>query len=290
MPTFPIKITGIKRDSQFSFRRVADDEAIFSAVKSYLEENGCRVMIYTEDKFVTETPEEPYIFNMCRKNTSISKLKKLENQGNIVTNTGQAIENCRRINFTSLMRLNSLPCGESNIISTSGYKADEILKMGSNPVWIKRGDSQTAHPCDVIFCNDPQKLKFYIEDFYLRGVDKVVVSHHIEGYNIKFYGVRQQNFFYYIYHDSSKKDNNEMSTHKISGNLKTINFALLKELCFTTADILGVDVFGGDAIIDREGGINIIDFNDWPSFKPCREVAARHIGNAIIKKIKNNQL
>jgi len=45
-----------------------------------------------------------------------------------------------------------------------------------------------------------------------------------------------------------------------------------------------IDVYGGDAIIDAEGRISIIDFNDWPSFSRCREEAA----DAIAKYITDN--
>ena len=36
-----------------------------------------------------------------------------------------------------------------------------------------------------------------------------------------------------------------------------------------------------------DGTIRIIDFNDWPSFAPCRQEAAKEIGGIIIRKVEN---
>ena len=45
--------------------------------------------------------------------------------------------------------------------------------------------------------------------------------------------------------------------------------------------MLHVEVYGGECIVDEEGTIRLIDFNDWPSFAPCREAAAPHIARRI---------
>ena len=47
------------------------------------------------------------------------------------------------------------------------------------------------------------------------------------------------------------------------------------------ARITGLTVWGGDAILTPEP--IIIDFNDWPSFAPCREEAAEAIARLIVK-------
>ena len=40
---------------------------------------------------------------------------------------------------------------------------------------------------------------------------------------------------------------------------------------------LGLDVYGGDAIVTRAGGIVLLDVNAWPSFALYREEAAERI-------------
>ena len=42
----------------------------------------------------------------------------------------------------------------------------------------------------------------------------------------------------------------------------------------------------GDCIVSPDGSIRIIDFNDWPSFAPCRTQAAPHIAKAIVNLVK----
>lgn len=38
---------------------------------------------------------------------------------------------------------------------------------------------------------------------------------------------------------------------------------------------------GGDAIITEKGEIYIIDFNDWPSFAPIKDLASKAIARLI---------
>jgi len=50
------------------------------------------------------------------------------------------------------------------------------------------------------------------------------------------------------------------------------------------AKAVGVEVFGGDAIIRSDGTFCVIDFNDWPSFSRCRPEAACTIAFLANKK------
>lgn len=74
----------------------------------------------------------------------------------------------------------------------------------------------------------------------------------------------------------------------INGKATGIPFevAAMREICEVAADVLKVHVYGGDCVISPEGVIRIIDFNDWPSFAPCRSEAAPHIASCIKKLIE----
>ena len=52
--------------------------------------------------------------------------------------------------------------------------------------------------------------------------------------------------------------------------------------------MLDVKIYGGDCIVDQDGSIRIIDFNDWPSFAPCRKEAAPFIAKCVLKTIKDS--
>ncbi|MGN0223838.1 MAG: hypothetical protein ACI4AM_07410, partial [Muribaculaceae bacterium] len=63
----------------------------------------------------------------------------------------------------------------------------------------------------------------------------------------------------------------------------------LKGDCAKAADILDVKVYGGDCIVAEDGSYKIIDFNDWPSFAPCRAEAAVVIARMVMKQVKSQR-
>ena len=63
----------------------------------------------------------------------------------------------------------------------------------------------------------------------------------------------------------------------------------LKMMCQRASDILDVKIYGGDCIVDPDGTIRIIDFNDWPSFAPCRQEAAPYIAKCVLNAIKKRR-
>ena len=70
---------------------------------------------------------------------------------------------------------------------------------------------------------------------------------------------------------------------QINGKAVGIPFSIdeMQSICKKASEVLNVHVFGGDCIISSEGDIQIIDFNDWPSFAPCRDVASQHIARCV---------
>ncbi len=59
-------------------------------------------------------------------------------------------------------------------------------------------------------------------------------------------------------------------------------------MCQKAADEVDIIIYGGDCIVSETGEIQIIDFNDWPSFAPCRVEAAPHIAKRIMTLIKEH--
>jgi hypothetical protein len=101
--------------------------------------------------------------------------------------------------------------------------------------------------------------------FRSRGVTEVILQRHIYGDIYKFYGVRGK-FFRAI---------------KVRDFLKSTTIPKLDGLekdSFGAAEALGLQIFGGDAILDAKGTFHFIDLNDWPSFRICRDDAARAVG------------
>jgi len=98
---------------------------------------------------------------------------------------------------------------------------------------------------------------------------------------VKFYGVAGTDFFYWFY--PSNMHHSKFGLEVINGTAKGIPFdeAQLRLLCHKAAEVLNIHIYGGDCIVSEDGVMRIIDFNDWPSFAPCREEAAPNIARRI---------
>jgi glutathione synthase/RimK-type ligase-like ATP-grasp enzyme len=72
----------------------------------------------------------------------------------------------------------------------------------------------------------------------------------------------------------------------INGEATGIPFDVneLKRQSDKAAEILNVPVYGGDCVILSDGRMEIIDFNDWPSFARCREEAGVKIAEYIYRQ------
>ena len=114
-----------------------------------------------------------------------------------------------------------------------------------------------------------------------RGIPSAVINEHLVGDLVKFYGVAGTDFFYWFY--PSNMHHSKFGLEVINGTAKGIPFdeAQLRLLCHKAAEVLSIHIYGGDCIVSEDGVMRIIDFNDWPSFAPCREEAAPNIARRI---------
>jgi hypothetical protein len=280
-----LKVLGVKRGSRFSPNHVVNDDSIFCLVAAALKEKECEVTICSEDEFLQqETIEQPFIFTMAREKQVVAKLKKLESEGKRIINSGHGIENCFRNNMTNTLVGNDIPYPKSYIISTQEPGNAVFEKLSAKGFWIKRGDFHAIHKEDVTFVESIQHANNILKEFALRDIPDAVVSEHLFGDLVKFYGVSGSGFFFSFY----PYDHNHLkyAEHE-SVNGQTVHYPFdgkrLQEAAFKSADVLNIAIFGGDAIIDKNGHFHIIDMNDWPSFAPCREEAVPHIADCIRK-------
>ncbi len=84
---------------------------------------------------------------------------------------------------------------------------------------------------------------------------------------MKFYGVGDGQLFHAFFEDGAP----------LASALPF--YATLRDLAFAAAHAVGLGVFGGDAALGPGGAPVLIDVNDWPSFAPIREAAARAIAS-----------
>lgn len=280
-----ITIAGVRRGNEYSPNHIGNDAAIFSLTAAHLRRKGCLVNEYIESDLVTGEIGERFIFNMVRSRHSIRILQRLEDEGRRVVNSAYGIENCTREKMTRLLLSHGIPHPESLILPTDADPAEALETAGFYHCWIKRGDVHAIHREDVTYVRHPEEAKSILKEYAIRGIPTAVVNEHLVGDLVKFYGVAGTGFFYWFY--PSHRQHSKFGLEQINGTAKGIPFdeVRLQALCDEVARVLNVYVYGGDCIVSEEGDIQLIDFNDWPSFAPCRDAASPHIAACIYEQI-----
>ena len=284
-----ITIAGIMRAGAYSPNHIGNDTAIFNAVAEHLRKRGCIVNVYSEEQLIAGNITEDIIINMCREQKSIALLQQMEDAGKIVINSGYGIENCTRERMTRILLGSNIPQPQSLMVNTNEMIIDSLEQGGFSQCWIKRGDFHAIHKEDVSFVRHPQEAQELLHEYFLRGIKRAVINKHIVGDLVKFYGVQGTPFFHWFY--PYDLGHSKYGHEEINGKSQGIEFDIerMKHICQDAADVLDVKIYGGDCIISPEGEIYIIDFNDWPSFAPCRDEAAPHIAKSILSTIKERK-
>jgi hypothetical protein len=278
-------IAGIKRNTKYSPNHIGNDGMIFNLTAEHLRRMGYEVNEYTEAEFILMGEQEKYLFNMGRERSTLNHLKQMENNGAVVINSGFGVENCSRAAMTRLLTENGIPHPASIIVNVTEDPTGKLEKMDADAFWIKRGDSHTIHREDVTYARNIAEAKSILQEFAFRDIPNAVINEHLVGDLVKFYGVANTDFFYWFYpFDLSLT---KFGLEAVNGSAKEFPFNVeaLKKACDKAGEVLDVKIYGGDCVVDSNGDFKIIDFNDWPSFAPCRDEAAPYIAECISKNI-----
>lgn len=275
------------RAGAYSPNHIGNDAAIFNATADQLRKRGCEVSVYSEEQFRNSDIEEDIVLNMCREQDSIRKLISLEEKGKLVINSGYGIENCTRERMTRMLVGNGIPYPESIIVNTNEDVRPELERAAFGACWIKRGDFHAMHKEDVSYCRHVEEAQEVLHEYFYRGIGRAVINRHLVGDLVKFYGVSGQPFFHWFY--PFDEGHSKYGYEAVNGRSSGFTFDVedLKSMCQRAADIMEVKIYGGDCIVSEDGTIRIIDFNDWPSFAPCRAEAAPAIAKCVLKAIKD---
>ncbi|MDE7180853.1 MAG: hypothetical protein K2N88_06620 [Muribaculaceae bacterium] len=283
-----IKIAGVMRAGAYSPNHIGNDAAIFNAVADQLRKRGCEVVVYSEQQFQEADIREEVVLNMCREQASIRKLMALEERGRLVINSGFGIENCTRERMTRILMANNIPYPDSLIVDTNEDVRKALEEAGFASCWIKRGDFHAMHKEDVSYCRHIEEAQEVLHEYFYRGIPRAVINVHLVGDLVKFYGVSGQPFFYWFY--PYDQGHSKYGYESVNGKSHGIPFDVeaLHDTCQRAADIMDVRIYGGDCIIDADGSFRIIDFNDWPSFAPCRAEGSVAIAKCVLKAIREH--
>ena len=284
-----IKIAGIMRAGAYSPNHIGNDAAIFNVVAEHLRKRGCIVNVYSEEQLIAGKVSEDVIVNMCREQKSIALLQQMEDNGKIVINSGYGIENCTRERMTRILIGSNIPYPESLMVNTDEGIKEALVKAGFSQCWIKRGDFHAMHKEDVSYVRHPEEAQEVLQEYFLRGIKRAVINKHLVGDLVKFYGVQGTPFFFWFY--PFDLGHSKYGHEAINGKSQGIEFDVekMQQICQSASEVLDVKIYGGDCIVSPQGDIQIIDFNDWPSFAPCRVDAAPHIAKCILNTIKERK-
>ncbi len=284
-----ITIAGIMRAGAYSPNHIGNDAAIFNVVADQLRKRGCVVNVYSEEQLIAGGIKEDIILNMCREQKSIALLQQLEDAGRLVINSGYGIENCTRERMTRILIGSNIPYPESLMVNTNENIKDALSKGDYTQCWIKRGDFHAMHKEDVSYVRHPEEAQEVLQEYFLRGIKRAVINKHLVGDLVKFYGVQGTPFFFWFY--PFDLGHSKYGHEAINGKSQGIEFDKeeMRRICQNASEVLDVKIYGGDCIVSPDGDIKIIDFNDWPSFAPCRAEAAPHIAKCVLKAIKNRK-
>ncbi len=279
-----LHLVGVCRSNVYSPNCVDSDAAIMHAVASKLRGMGNEVRLYNEGDLASNAAvtEADGFFNMGRSQKALQVLAEQETKGKHVVNSPCGIDNCIREKMSHLLIDNGVSYPKSWFIQQHG----EIPEDVSYPCWLKRGDGCAQQKEDTCYVQSLAEAKACLEDFWHRGVASVVVNEHLKGDLMKFYGVRGTNFFYWFYPDRVGKS--KFGLEVINGKAQGYKFDVdaVKAEADKAGEILQVEVYGGDCVVAPEGKTTIIDFNDWPSFGPCRAEASVDIAQCVMQVVK----
>ena len=270
-----MRYLGVSRAELYSPNRVSGDTAVFRAVASELERHGHEVICINEQELKSIPDGIGGIFHMARSSEALAIIGRADVP---VTNTVQAVMNCGRALQTALLQDSGL-IPESIICKTVGVP----LEWNIFPCWIKRADSHAVDRDDVQFIQDAGECNNAMLGFSERGMKECVLQAHVKGWLAKFYGVRGYGLID-CYAATEREGKFGLERYNDQPDQAYVDMEALTDAANRVSDLLGVDVYGGDAVVGDDGKITIIDFNDWPSFRTCTVGAAQKIADLIMKK------
>ena len=277
--TSPLPLTGkgcpkggkgvfIFRARRFSPNSVENDRLILEAVAHEMEAMGYEVRMMTEEEVIAlgVLPEADIVYCMARSDEALEIIERSKAR---VINAPEGIRVCgNRLALTDIMWRLNVPVPPEN---------------GDDGIWLKRGIGTAEVAEDTVFCSSEEEIAEAMCRFADRGITDVCRQAHVVGDLVKFYGVADTDFFYHFYPTDSGRSKFGSEEHNGKAHHYPFDVHDLKVAIDRLAASIGVIVYGGDAIVRSDGSFVIIDFNDWPTFSPCRDEAGK-----VISKLKMN--
>ncbi len=277
-----VRCCGIYRELAHSPGRETDDAEILRETARRLQKQGLSVELKTAEEIGDHDAAVPgFVFVMCERPRILSRLEAWERAGATIVNTPAAIWSTYRDRMLAAFERDAIPFPASRLVDTAEVTSCRPEDVGGG-VWIKRGDVHNTRPGDVVFATDVGGARRAISALGARGIPAAVLQRHVEGDLVKFYGVGSpgasgNGWFQWFYHRDQR-----LSRHPFDPDR-------LVRIARGAAAALGLEIWGGDAIVTAAGKIFVIDVNAWPSFALYREEAAGRIAAHLVARLSREE-
>jgi hypothetical protein len=256
---------GIYRESICSpGRHRENDTVILELLAGELKRRGHLVHLASPDEVGRFAMSRSTIFSMSRSPRVLKLLARWAAEGRTVVNRPDRVLCTARSQWVD-RTLGNVSLPSCQVVPTA-RAARSSVQAADGDWWVKGGDLYASRREDVQRLGTMEELGRVLNDFERRGIGTAVLQEHVPGREIKFYAVRGD-FFYWL----------ETDNPAIHGTLGEPFQACALE----SGAALSLDIFGGDLVIGDDGRTTLIDLNDWPSFAPCRDAAARAIARHL---------
>jgi hypothetical protein len=275
-----MNILGIYREPECSpGRHRSNDALLLERVADELSARQHRLQLVTIDQALRLEPAFDLVVSMCQSPAALEQLLRWETDGVSIVNSPRAALNTYRDRLPTILNQANVRFPATQLLHTANPWAG--LKpalantggstIGGRRLWLKRGDVHASVPADVQRIESDDALERGLADFRVRGIAQAALQEHRDGEEIKFYGLADGAFFHWFY----------------TGGLGSgaVDPDTLQDLGTRAARAAGLDIFGGDIIVEPSGELTLIDLNDWPSFAPCREAAAEAIADYLVRRV-----
>ncbi|MBP7795370.1 MAG: hypothetical protein KA059_01185 [Elusimicrobiales bacterium] len=267
-----MRCLSVFREITNSPNRENDDALILKAVCDELIKLGVKVHLIEPD-VIDDIIDDKWdlVVPMCENPVNLNKIKKINA---VFFNTVESVYNCYRLKMFNLIMKSCPDIFPKTIIRPmSDFPGEKPDFFSDKGVWVKRGDVHNTCLHDVHYVKRWDEAEKVRDDFATRRIKDVIIQEHIQGDLIKFYGVGPGKWFDWFYHKPTVVKKYKFNVEDLHKN--AVRFA----------NAVGVEIYGGDAIVTEDSKIYIIDINSWPSFARVRDVVKKEIAKHIYEKM-----
>ncbi len=264
-----MNVLGVYREPMYSPGRTDDDARIIEMTVRQLAMHGHAVHLVPADRLDARVNGADCVVTMAESDRALGILQEWENRGTRIVNTAAAVYGCRRDALVRVLQKSGVPLPESRLLPVRDVHRYLSFDNGER-WWLKRADVHSTRPGDVVQAGSPGELLQAVDRFAGNGIERVIVQQHAEGEIIKFYGIADETYFSAFI----------IPKHG-AGSAEEVRYPCLQALAARAARAVGLEVYGGDAVVTSDGRFLLVDLNDWPSFSRCADAASGAIAAYI---------